>query len=132
MILAFILFTNSKSIIGVVWAACSGRQQHNRGSAQLLMPLLHGEWVGRVRKWAEIWLLPFSVPASTVESSQQGKCITVHQQQMTSLWRTRAVQYTFRYFSIKTMSRWYRTHHTEMPELALNELDQARDVRQTH
>lgn len=114
MILAFILFTNSKSVIGFVWAACSGRQQHNRASAQLLMPLLHGEWVGKVRKWVEIWLLLFSVTASTDKSSQQGKCTTVYQWQMTSFWSTRAMQYTFMYFSIKRMSRWYRTYHTQM------------------
>lgn len=32
MVLAFILFTDSKSVIGFVWAARSGRQQHNRAS----------------------------------------------------------------------------------------------------
>lgn len=132
MILAFILFTNSKSVIGFVWAACSGRQQHNRASAQLLMPLLHGEWVGRVRKWVEIWLLLFSVTASTDESSQQGKCTTVYQWQMTSFWSTRAMQYTFMYFSIKRMSSWYRTYYTQMSEVALNELVQAPYIRQTH
>lgn len=86
MILAFILFTNSKSVIFFVWAASSSRQQHNRDSAQLLVPLLHGKWVGRVRKWVEIWLLSFSLPASTIESSQQGKCTTVYRKQMTFFW----------------------------------------------
>lgn len=99
----FIIFKLSWHLFYLLRARlCVGcRQQHSSDSAQLLMPLLHGEWVGRARKWVEIGLLPFGVPASTVESSQQGKCKTVYQQQMTLPWSTRAVQYTFRYFSIK-------------------------------